>query len=99
MYQLSVDTPVYQRLKKLPGNVRQRIRRQIADLVNNPRPYKAKQLAVEGLDIHLEVWRIRIDKWRIVYTIDKTLKLIIVWGVHKRPPYDYQDIPDILESL
>jgi len=54
MYQLSVDTPVYQRLKKLPGNARQRIRRQITDLANNPRPYNAKQLNVEGIDINIE---------------------------------------------
>ena len=78
MYDLSIDDPVYKKLKKLPGKVRQRIRRQIADLVNDPRPYNAKKTHVEDIDIQIEVWRIRLDKWRIVYTIEEQWKLVIV---------------------
>jgi mRNA-degrading endonuclease RelE of RelBE toxin-antitoxin system len=34
----------FQAIKKLPGNVRQRIKRAIDDLADNPRPPQSKQL-------------------------------------------------------
>jgi mRNA interferase RelE/StbE len=43
-----------------------------------------------------ELWRLRLDNWRIVYLIDREWDGIYVLAVRKRPPYQYQDLPDLL---
>jgi mRNA interferase RelE/StbE len=42
-YSLYFVPEEFQALKKLPGNVRQRIKRAINDLANNPRPHGSKR--------------------------------------------------------
>lgn len=43
-----------------------------------------------------ELRRLRIEKWRIIYAIDK---MIFVLGVKKRPPYNYDDLNELLEEM
>jgi mRNA interferase RelE/StbE len=97
MPQVWVDPLVYREIARLPGHMRQRIRQAIAALSDTPRPNNAKQLHVQGIEP--EVWRLRIDQWRVVYTLDTLQELIIVWAVRKRPPYNYDDLLNLLESL
>jgi mRNA interferase RelE/StbE len=97
MPEVWIDSPIYKNLASLPGNIRQRIRKAISSLADNPRPHNAKQLEVQ--DIEVEVWRIRINQWRIIYTIDSVADFISVWAIRKRPPYDYNDLSDLLASI
>jgi mRNA interferase RelE/StbE len=88
----------------LPGDVRQRIRRTIDDLAQEARPPTSKGLTLpEGLDTRIrtewEVRRIKLDDWRIVYAISETWREIAVLSVRQRPPYDYEDLDDLLVEL
>jgi hypothetical protein len=47
----------------------------------------------------IELRRIRLRKWRIIYAIHDAERWIWVLGVRRRPPYDYQDLPVFVERL
>lgn len=98
-YTVYVVPDEFTALKKLPGNVRQRIKHAIDDLADNPRPPQSKQLLVsdrEGLGC--EAWRLRIGNWRVVYLITEQDKVVDVVAIRKRPPYDYGDLAQLLVS-
>jgi mRNA interferase RelE/StbE len=95
-YSVYVVPAEFQAIKKLPGNVRHRIKRTIDDLANNPRPVESKQLNTELAQDEREIRRVRIDNWRIVYLITEAEKTIDVVAVRKRPPYDYGDLAELL---
>lgn len=67
------------------------------DLGDVPRPSRSKALRVTGIEPELR--RLRIDRWRIVYAVTETDKLIDVLAVRKRPPYDYGDIEALLREM
>jgi len=46
-----------------------------------------------------EVRRIRLDNWRIIYAINDEWGEIGILAIEKRPPYDYQDLEDLLSDL
>jgi mRNA interferase RelE/StbE len=97
-YTVYVVPEEFQAIKKLPGNVRHRVKRAIDDLGDNPRPSDGKALlfARHGEDAAFEVWRVRIDNWRIIYLVTEVEKTVDVIAVRKRPPYDYGDLAELL---
>jgi len=42
---------------------------------------------------------LRLDNWRVVYVIDDLWEIITVLAVRKRPPYNYDDLRELLEDL
>lgn len=92
-YTIYVIPPAWREIKKLPGHMRQRIKRTIGGLASEPRPPKSKELDVE---FGHELRRIRLDRWRIVYAIVEDDRWIDVLAVRKRPPYDYVDLEELL---
>lgn len=94
-YLLDVSPEAQADIKRLPGHMRQRVRREIASLVDNPRPDGSKPLAFEmaGIDPR----RLRIERWRVVYAVIETdlVQMVAVVAVRKRPPYGYNDL-DVL---
>lgn len=91
-------TPVALReLRELPGNIRQRARRAIDDLAENPRPAASQQLDLP--QVEASVWRQRMDRWRNVYIITELDRFVDVLAVRRRPPYDYGDIAELLSQL
>lgn len=96
-----IHPEAWREIKELPGYVRQRIRRIIRTLSQNPHPSQSKTLRLppnfESMPI--EARRLRIDKWRVIYVIDKEWDTIVILAVRKRPPYDYQDLTDIIKRL
>ena len=98
---LWVEPTVIDEIAGLPGHVRQRVRRAIRDLPSNPRPAQSRaldipaELQVEGV----EARRLRMDQWRVIYVIDQDLELISVLAVRRRPPYNYDDLRDLLGPL
>ena len=81
----------------LPGHIRQRVKRAIDALADNPRPPRSKKLNMP--DLEGELYRLRLDRWRIVYAITEYGKLVDVLAVRKRPPYDYGDLGQLLEEV
>jgi mRNA interferase RelE/StbE len=87
MYRVNVPKPVRQEVDRLPGKVRQVVRRAILDLATNPQPPKSKELrGIPGR------YRIPIEKWRVIYDIDEERQIIDVRAVKRKTgPEIYQD--------
>lgn len=96
-YTVYVTPDALHEIKELPGNVRQRVRRAIADLADNPHPRQSKTLQVP--DIEATVCRIRLNRWRIIYAVSDADAAIDVLGIRKRPPYDYGDLDELLSDI
>ncbi len=98
--QVWIDPDTLKELRKSPGNVRQRLHRLALALGDEPRPAGSKALTPpDSWPAHLELRRLRVDSWRILYVIDAEWKLITILAIRKRPPYDYKDLQDLLDKL
>lgn len=97
-YTVYVIPSALREIKDLPGHVRHRIKRAIDALADDPHPSESKALNVPE-DLEYEVWRLRLDKWRVVYAIAEEDKAIDVLAVRKRPPYDYGDLEQLLADI
>ena len=82
-YRVQLLPSAARQLKKLPRNVKRRIRDAIDSLISNPRPSGAKKLV--GTD---DQWRVRVGTYRIIYEIhdDRLLVLVIRIG-HRKEVY------------
>lgn len=102
-YTVYVTPAALDAAKHLPGHVRQRVKRSIDDLQTEPRPPGSKALdfpvADQASGLEVEVRRLRLDKWRVLYTICEAQKTVDVLAVRKRPPYDYGDLGTLLHDL
>jgi mRNA interferase RelE/StbE len=89
--------------RRSPGNIRQRIIRGLRLLEAEPRPADSRPLDLEKAGVDLapgaELRRIRLDSWRIVYLIEEDAQLVTVLAIRKRPPYQYDDLEELLQSL
>jgi mRNA interferase RelE/StbE len=90
-------------IKDLPGHVRQRVKRAIDDLENDAHPPGGNALDLPDVEtsaqVLLEAWRVRIEKWRVLYVVTEREKTIDVLSVRKRPPYDYGDLARLLAEM
>lgn len=82
-------------VNRLPGHVRQRIRRAIVGLRSDPRPPGSRRLDHAEV-AHYELRRLRLDAWRVVYLVDEDLSQVYVLAVRKRPPYQYADLTSLI---
>jgi mRNA interferase RelE/StbE len=89
LYQLDMDEQVRRDIDRLPGNLRQRVKRILQELRRNPRPPVAEDLH-DKLAGH---YKIKLGDWRIVYRIDDDIVTVIVVKVGKKSgPEFYQAI-------
>jgi mRNA interferase RelE/StbE len=89
-----------QEIKRLPGHVRQRMKRVIDDFAANPRPsgsIELSNLPVTRPTVTLH--RFKLEKWRIVYAIDEETTAVDVMAVRQRPPYDYGDLDELIQAV
>jgi mRNA interferase RelE/StbE len=96
-YTVYITPSALREVKNLPGHMRQRIKRAIDQLAENPRSPDSKELDLPNLDASL--WRLRLDQWRILYTITEADQIVDVVAIRKRPPYDYGDLERLLADL
>jgi mRNA interferase RelE/StbE len=77
--------------------MRQRLKRAMLGLQENPRPARSKKLdwPVDSF----EPRRLRMGEWRIVYAVNDAERWVQVLAVRKRPPYDYGDLTELLRQL
>jgi mRNA interferase RelE/StbE len=88
LYRLVIDDEARKVLKRLPGHMRQRIARAIDSLKHDPRPVDAKAMEDELAGY----WRLRIDNYRIIYTIDEEIIVVEVVRVVRRDAKTYTDL-------
>ena len=100
-YDVWMEPDVHRVRKRLPGRFRQRVKRAIAALADDPRPPKSRPLDVSDLDVppDVELRRIRMDPWRMVYVVNDAEAWVWVLSVRKRPPYDYEDLEELLAEI
>ena len=96
-YHVRVRPQVWQAIKHLPGDVRQRVKRAVDELADEPRRARTKVLATR--QTMLEVRRLRLDDWRVIYAINEDLQQVQVLAIRQRPPYNYADLDDLLDTL
>jgi mRNA interferase RelE/StbE len=96
-YTVYIIPRAWQEIKDLPGHVRQRVRRAVDGLADNPRPPQSRKLQVP--DLEPELHRLRLDRWRIVYAITEKDSAVDVLTVRKRPPYDYRDLEELIAEI
>jgi mRNA-degrading endonuclease RelE of RelBE toxin-antitoxin system len=99
-YSVRVQPEAKKEVRNLPGNMRQRVWRALRALEQEPRPRNSQALDTKKanlkLDAGVELRRIRIESWRIVYAVEDDWEHVIVMTILKRPPYDYGDLPELL---
>lgn len=74
---------IEKQLDSLPSQEYNRIRQKILDLASNPRPYGVKKLSDK-------VYRIRIGRYRIIYSIFDKEKVILIDKVDRRKESTYK---------
>ena len=99
MYSVYVAPHALQEIKRLPGHIRQRVKRVIDGFVTDPQPPDSIQLSNVPAPPHITLCRFRIEKWRILYVIDEQEKIIDVIAVRQRPPHDYGDLSELLKTI
>ena len=79
-----VLTPAAEReYRKLPDNIRARIRPALLELEAHPRPKGAKKLGGSK-----DRWRVRVGDYRIIYKINDDTKTVTVLRIsHRREAY------------
>ncbi len=100
-YDLLIEPTAHKQRRQLPGHIRQRIKRAINRLTQDPHPHRSRILDTTNLDVPegVEIRRIRIDKWRLIYAVNNAENWVWVWGLRKRPPYDYEDLEEFVRSI
>lgn len=82
-YKIAYKTSAEKSFSKLPRDVQKRIFSAIEGLAENPRPPGVKKLQSV-----LDLYRIRVGDYRVVYTIeDGELKILVVTISHRRDVY------------
>ena len=78
-YRIEFAPAATRQFKKLPREVQVRITRRIDTLAERPRPDGVKKL--EGIG---SLYRLRVGDYRVIYTIEDKLLLVLVLTLGKR---------------
>jgi mRNA interferase RelE/StbE len=80
---VSILPAAARQLRKLDKVMGKRLSQAITTLGDNPRPPGSKKL------VGIDVWRIRVGDWRVIYQIhDDRLIVLVVRIGHRREIYD-----------
>jgi len=97
-YNVYVRPEARKEIDRLAGHVRERVRRAVLGLQDDPRPSQGKCMEYD-LGPSRQLWRLRLEAWRVVYLIDQEWNQVYVLGVRKRPPYQYEDLASLLDEM
>ena len=100
-YDIFIEPAVHAEAKRLRGHIRQRMKQTIKKLGHNPRPHNSQELDMTGFGVPagIELRRLRIDKWRLIYAVSNSEKWVWVGAIRQRPPYDYEDLSELIQQL
>lgn len=83
LYEIKVDLYARKALDAIDRPIRRRIVAKIEELAIDPRPAGATMLKGRHGD-----WRVRVGDWRIVYTVEDSVLLVLVIEIgHRREIY------------
>jgi mRNA interferase RelE/StbE len=86
--QVDIPRRVRRQIEALPGNIRQRIKREIVQLAFNLRPAYAEEL--RG---NLAGWfKIRLEQYRLVYRLDNEVAVVEVLKAGNKHAVFYDDL-------
>jgi mRNA interferase RelE/StbE len=87
-YRIRITETARHEMRRLPGHVRQRIRRRVEDLATDPTPTDAREL--RGLPGR---YRLRLLDWRIIYRVDRLAETVLILTVRRKEgPETYERI-------
>ncbi len=89
-YRLKIPKAVRQEIESVPGHMRQRVKRAIAELAIEPRPADASELEDELAGF----WRIKLADYRIIYSIDNDIITVEIIRVARRTSKTYLGLRD-----
>jgi mRNA interferase RelE/StbE len=82
-YTVVLAPHAFRAMKKLPADVRRRLQPAIDTLASTPRPADVRKLS--GTE---DIYRIRVDDYRILYEIqDAVLRVLVIEVGHRREVY------------
>ncbi len=89
-YRIELTKTSAKEIRELPGHIRQRARRLVDGLAENPRPAGSQELRdLPGR------YRVRLDRWRIIYRVDYDAELVTLLRVRlKTGPETYEALED-----
>ena len=88
IYQIDISKRTRREIEQLPGHMRQRIKRAIAQLAFDPRPTHAVELRGPLKDRY----KIVLDTYRIVYWIQDDIAIVQVLKAGKKTSGFYDDL-------
>jgi mRNA interferase RelE/StbE len=84
MYDVQVAVAAQKELRRLPRATSAAITKKLLTLAEDPRPRGC--LKLQG---HDDLWRVRVGKYRVIYSIaDERLVVLIVRVAHRRDAYE-----------
>ncbi len=82
-YTVIISRSAQKVIDRLESDLFNRIFKKLKILENNPRPHGAEKLTGE-----VDVYRVRVGDWRIVYQVrDRVLIVLVVKVAHRREVY------------
>ena len=95
-YQISYTEEARRAIPDLPGNYRQRIRREISALADDPRPAKAERLRDDPARVNSpERYKITLDRWRVIYRVIEDEQIVRIIRIRlKHGPETYEGLED-----
>lgn len=87
-YRIKITETAKKEIRRLLGHVRQRARRIVISLGDDPRPPAAKEL--RGLPGR---YRLRLNGWRIIYRVEDEVQSVTILRIRQKAgPETYQQI-------
>jgi mRNA interferase RelE/StbE len=83
-WQVQIERKAQKKLDKIPNPYKDNIIKAIENLANKPLPHNCKKL--KGV---LDLWRVRVGPYRIVYQIHESKFIILIIRIgHRRDVYE-----------
>jgi len=100
-YRIWIEPEINSAREELPGNIRQRVKRVLDGFRIDPRPSTSKVLDIAELDLPstIEIRRVRLEHWRLLYAVNDREGWVWVLGIYRRPPYQYEDLQELISKL
>lgn len=87
-YRLRPNPKLRSDLRLVPPRIKAEVIAIIEDLVYDPYPLNAEELR----DHYRGIYKIKVDGWRIFYTVNETDKTVFVVRVKRRTPDTYTSL-------
>jgi mRNA interferase RelE/StbE len=87
-WKIVIDRQPQKEMRRLPGDIRQRIDRVILALTEDPRPAGCKSVR----DAPRVTYRVRVGAYRVIYTVLDAEGVIVVARVRKRDESTYRGL-------